>query len=136
MHSVESLKTLFRERRFWDAPDLQALLDNILSRLENRGYIPTGFIAEFIDGMRGHQFSGRIEKTFYEPCEVIKTTAMEIICISNEIPPEIIEAFPDFYSGGKFHINKARMQQEGFAYHSRHGEFFHLIDPESAIADM
>ena len=43
-------------------------------------------------------------------------------------------AFPDFYAGGTFHVSKAKLQREGKAYHSRHGEYFYLNAPEDAIA--
>ena len=38
------------------------------------------------------------------------------------------------YAGGVFHIQKAALQRDGKAYHSRHGEYFHLFAPETAIA--
>jgi hypothetical protein len=59
---------------------------------------------------------------------------MEIIVVSQDLSPEILEIFPDFYKGGKFHINKAKLQRDGRAYHSRHGEYFYIDVPDSAIA--
>jgi hypothetical protein len=59
---------------------------------------------------------------------------MEVICISQTMPYEITKLYPDFYKGGKFHINKAKLQQSGRAYHSRHGEYFYIDVPDSAIA--
>jgi hypothetical protein len=59
---------------------------------------------------------------------------MEIVVTSQDMPPEIMELYPDFYKGGTFHINKAKLQQSGRAYHSRHGEYFYIAVPDSAIA--
>jgi hypothetical protein len=59
---------------------------------------------------------------------------MEIIVISKDMPPEIMELYPDFYKGGKFHINKAKLQRDGKALHTRYGEWFHISAPDSAIA--
>jgi hypothetical protein len=59
---------------------------------------------------------------------------MEVIVVSQNIPLDILELFPDFNQGGKFHINKARLQRDGKALHTRYGEWFHISAPDSAIA--
>jgi hypothetical protein len=59
---------------------------------------------------------------------------MEVIVVSQNIPLDILELFPDFYKGGKFHINKAKLQRDGKALHTRYGEYFYVDVPDSAIA--
>jgi hypothetical protein len=72
--------------------------------------------------------------TLYEACPVVKTTAMEVIVVSQNIPLDILELFTDFNPGGKFHINKAKLQRDGKALHTRYGEYFYVDVPDSAIA--
>jgi hypothetical protein len=64
---------------------------------------------------------------------VVKTTSMEVICISQNMPYEITKLYPNFNKGGKFNINKPKLQQFGKAHHSRHGEYFYISAPDSAI---
>ena len=113
LHSVENLTHLYRARRY------------------NTGNLGLWLPYKY------HVLGGTTPNTWltlYELCPVVKTTAMEIIVVSQNIPLDILELFPDFYKGGKFHINKAKLQQSGRAYHSRHGEYFYIAVPDSAIA--
>ena len=97
--------------------------------------MPAELMAEFIGGMQQHGFpDGDSWKTYFEPCPVIKIKPMTIAVESQNMSPEILEAFPGFYAGGIFHIQKAALQRDGKACHSRHGEYFHLFAPETAIA--
>jgi hypothetical protein len=124
MHPVENLTILYRARRY---------------NTGNRGlslpyqHIYFGDTAFSLLNFIGKSVSNTW-LTLYEPCPVVKTTAMEVIVVSQNIPLDILELFPDFYKGGKFHINKAKLQQSGRAYHSRHGEYFYIDVPDSAIA--
>jgi len=133
MHPVENLEVLYRARRYWHTPQLDQAIAKIIKHFGDRASIPLQFVTEFINGInRLHWNEGWC--TFYEPCPVIKTTALEIVVVSQDLPTEVLEQFPDFCSGGKFHVNKAKLQQDGKAYHSRHGEYFYLNAPETAIA--
>ena len=113
LHSVENLTILYRARRY---------------NTGNRG-LSLSFKYHVLGGATPDTWL-----TLYEPCPVVKTTAMEVVVTSQDMPPEIMELYPDFYKGGKFHINKAKLQQSGRAYHSRHGEYFYIAVPDSAIA--
>jgi len=113
LHPVENLTILYRARRY---------------NTGNRG-LSLSFKYHVLGGATPDTWL-----TLYEPCPVVKTTAMEVIVVSQNIPLDILELFPDFYKGGKFHINKAKLQQSGRAYHSRHGEYFYIAVPDSAIA--
>lgn len=135
MYELENTKVLYRARRFWHTPVLCQAMDKILGHFGGRGHVPSEFMAEFIVGMQQHGFpDGDPIKVFYEPCPVVKIKPMTIAVESQNMPPEILEAFPDFYAGGIFHVNKAALQKGGKAQHSRHGEYFYLFAPESAIA--
>jgi hypothetical protein len=59
---------------------------------------------------------------------------MEVIVISQTMPYEITKLYPDFNKGGRFNINKPKLQRDGRAYHSRHGEYFYIAVPDCAIA--
>ena len=113
LHSVENLTILYRARRY---------------NTGNRG-LSLSFKYHVLGGATPDTWL-----TLYEPCPVVKTTAMEVVVTSQDMPPEIMELYPDFYKGGKFHINKAKLQRDGRAYHSRHGEYFYIDAPDSAIA--
>jgi hypothetical protein len=113
LHSVENLTILYRARRY---------------NTGNRG-LSLSFKYHVLGGATPDTWL-----TLYEPCPVVKTTAMEVVVTSQDMPPEIMELYPDFYKGGKFHINKAKLQRDGRAYHSRHGEYFYIDVPDSAIA--
>jgi hypothetical protein len=124
MHQVESLTRLYRARRY---------------NTGNRGLsLPYQHIYFGDTAFSWLNFIGKSVSntwlTLYEPCPVVKTTAMEVVVTSQDMPPEIMELYPDFYKGGKFHINKAKLQRDGRAYHSRHGEYFYIAVPDSAIA--
>ena len=135
MNELENIKVLYRARRFWYTPVLHQALDKILNHFGGQGYVPAELMAEFIGAMQQHGFpDGDPIKVFYEPCPVIKIKPMTIAVQSQDMSPEILEAFPDFYAGGVFHIQKAALQRDGKSYHSRHGEYFHLFAPETAIA--
>ena len=145
MHPVESLTRLYRARYYWCTPDLadryQDLADryqDVFDRLDEVGLFPSEFFGEFIYGFvgsLGRQIDPNCQSSriFYEPCPVVKTTAMEVIVVSQNIPLDILELFPDFNQGGKFHINKAKLQRDGKALHTRYGEWFHISAPDSAI---
>jgi len=124
MHQVESLTRLYRARRY---------------NTGNRGLsLPYQHIYFGDTAFSWLNFIGKSVSntwlTLYEPCPVVKTTAMEVVVTSQDMPPEIMELYPDFYKGGKFHINKAKLQRDGRAYHSRHGEYFYIAVPDSTIA--
>ncbi len=113
LHSVENLTILYRARRY---------------NTGNRG-LSLSFKYHVLGGATPDTWL-----TLYEPCPVVKTTAMEVIVVSQNIPLDILELFPDFYKGGKFHINKAKLQRDGKALHTRYGEYFYVDVPDSAIA--
>ncbi len=124
MHPVENLTHLYRARRY---------------NTGNRGLsLPYQHIYFGDTAFSMLNFIGKSVSntwlTLYEPCPVVKTTAMEIIVVSQDLSPEILEIFPDFYKGGKFHINKAKLQRDGKALHTRYGEYFYIAVPDSAIA--
>jgi hypothetical protein len=135
LYSVENLTVLYRGRGYWHTPELNQAIAKIINHFGDRASIPPEFIAEFMNGIKRHGLPGGDGwNVWYEPCPVVKTTAMEIIVISKDMPPEIMELYPDFYKGGKFHINKAKLQRDGKAHHSRYGEYFYIDVPDSAIA--
>jgi len=113
LHPVENLTILYRARRY---------------NTGNRG-LSLSFKYHVLGGATPDTWL-----TLYEPCPVVKTTAMEVIVVSQNIPLDILELFPDFYKGGKFHINKAKLQRDGKALHTRYGENFYIAVPDSAIA--
>jgi hypothetical protein len=113
LHPVENLTILYRARRY---------------NTGNRG-LSLSFKYHVLGGATPDTWL-----TLYEPCPVVKTTAMEVIVVSQNIPLDILELFPDFYKGGKFHINKAKLQRDGKALHTRYGEYFYIAVPDSAIA--
>ncbi len=142
MHPVESLTRLYRARRYWHTPELDQAFEKIINHFGDRESIPPEFMTQFIGGiMRNGVPNGDGWHTFYEPCPVVKITAMEIIVVSKDMPSELLEAYsvfskgkPKLYDGGRFNINKPKLQRDGKAYHSRHGEYFYIDVPESAIA--
>lgn len=131
LHSVENLTVLYRGRRYWHTPQLNQAMAKIIDHFGDRASIPPEFIAEFVKHPLPTTEGWNV---WYEPCPVVRTTAMEVIVVSQDMPETIEDAFPDFYAGGKFNINKPKLQRDGKAYHSRHGEYFYINAPESAIA--
>jgi hypothetical protein len=137
MHSVESLTRLYRARRFWHTPELKQAMRNLFQEFGDRGVFPPD---SFPDNFGYKFFESVFEpidsaaRVFYEPCPVIKTTPMEVIVVSQNMPPDILVQFPDFKAGGKFHINKAKLQRDGFALHTRYGDRFYIAVPDVAIA--
>ncbi len=131
IHSVEDLTHLYRARRFWHTPQLNEAIAKIINHFGDRRDIPSEFVIEFaklqLPDTEGWQ-------TYYEPCPVVKVKPMTIVVRSMDMPPEILEAFPDFHAGGEFHVNKPELQRDGKAYHSRHGEYFYIAVPDTAIA--
>ncbi len=135
LHPVESLTILYRARGYWHTPELNQAIAKIIDHFGDRASIPPEFIAEFMSGIKRHGLpSGEGWNVWYESCPVVKTTAMEVVVTSQDMPSEIMELYPDLYKGGRFHVNKAKLQQSGRAYHSRHGEYFYIAVPDSAIA--
>jgi|GEM_PF-5498218 len=134
MYPLENIAILYRGRRFSHTPNFDRALKQIFDAFGGRANVPFEFKVEFFKGIEKHGFPDDSWKIFYEPCPVIKSTALELVCTSQNMSPEILEAFPDFYAGGTFHVSKAKLQREGKAYHSRHGEYFYLNAPEEAIA--
>ena len=135
MHELENIRFLYRARRFHYTPILDQAIAKIHNHFGGRENVPTEFVGGFFMGLRNHGLpDGDSWKTYFEPCPVIKIKPMTIAVQSQNMSPEIQEAFPDFYAGGIFHIQKAALQRDGKAYHSRHGEYFHLFAPETAIA--
>lgn len=133
LHPVESLSRLYRARYFWHTPDLDRTVAETLALFGNE--FGNEFINQFLVSLnrqvsRNCQYS----RIFYEPCVVVKTTAMEVIVISQDMPSGITNLYPDFYAGGKFHINKAKLQRDGRALHTRHGEYFYIDGSDVAIS--
>lgn len=130
MHSVENLTHLYRARRYWHTPELNQAIEKIINHFGDRRDIPPEFIAEFMRGINQHGLpNGEGWNTFYEPCPVIKTTAMEVIVYSQIFPFDV----PFNSKGGKFNVNKPRLQRDGKAHHTRYGEYFYISAPDSAI---
>jgi len=117
MHSVENLTHLYRARRY-------NTRDVWLDYYE-RNFLLT----QLMRGTKPNEW-----RIYYQPCQVVKITALEIVVISEYMCPEITKRFPDFREGGKFNINKPRLQRDGKALHTRYGEWFHISAPDSAIA--
>jgi hypothetical protein len=110
---------------------------NLFQEFGDRGVFPPDLFPDDY----GYQFFGSVfepidsaARIFYEPCPVVKITAMKIIVVSQTMPYEITKRFPDFKAGGKFNINKPRLQRDGKALHTRYGEYFYISAPDSAIA--
>ena len=137
MHPVENLTHLYRARRFWHTHELNQAMRDLFQELGDRGvFPPNSFPNDF-----GYKFFESVfepidsaARVFYEPCPVVKTTPMEVIVTSQNMPSEILELFPDFKAGGTFHINKAKLQRDGRALHTRHGDWFYIAVPDVAIA--
>ena len=131
LHSLNNITHLYRARRFWHTPQLDEAIAKIINHFGDRRDIPHEFKRQFCDGLRRHALpSTEGWNVFYEPCPIIKTTALEIVVHSRLFPPDV----PFRCDGGKFHVNKAKLQKDGRAYHSRHGEYFYLAIPKEAIA--
>ncbi len=131
MHQVEDLKVLFRGRRYWHTPQLDQAIAKIVNHFGDRKDIPSEFIAMFMDGIRQHGLpEGEGWNTFWEPCPVIKTTAIEVVVYSQIFSFDV----PFNPNGGKFNVNKPKLQRDGKAYHSRCKEYFYINAPEGAIA--
>jgi hypothetical protein len=135
LHPVESLTHLYRARRYWHTPELNQAIAKIINHFGDRASIPPEFMAEFMNGIKRHGLPiSEGWNVWYEPCPVVKTTAMEIIVTSQNLPIDILQKHPDFKLGGKFHIGKAKLQRYGYALHTRYGEYFYIAVPDSAIA--
>jgi hypothetical protein len=137
MHSVENLTHLYRAQRYRHTPELNQAMRNLFRDFGDRGVFPPDLFPDDY----GYQFFSSVfepidsaARVFYEPCPVVKITAMEIIVVSQTMPYEITKLYPDFKAGGKFNINKPRLQRDGKALHTRYGEWFHISAPDSAIA--
>ncbi len=134
MHPVENLTHLYRARYFWHTPLLNRTVAETLALFGDLDSFDKEFINNFLGSIHRQVVpSCQYSRIFYEPCVVIKTTAMEAICISQSMPDAIMELYPDFHKGGKFHINKAKLQRDGKALHTRHGDYFYIAVPETAI---
>lgn len=135
LHPVESLTHLYRARYFWHTPDIDRTVADILNLFGDLDSFDKEFVNQFLASLNRQPVSNcQSSRIFYEPCPVVKTTAMEVIVVSQNIPLDILELFPDLYKGGKFHINKAKLQRDGRALHTRHGDYFYVEAPEMAIA--
>ena len=137
LHPVENLTHLYRARRFWHTPELNQAMRDLFQEFGDRGVFPLDLYSNDF----GYKFFGSVfepidsaARVFYEPCPVVKTTPMEVIVTSQNMPPDILAQFPDFKAGGSFHINKAKLQRDGRALHTRHGEYFYIDVPDVAIA--
>lgn len=60
---------------------------------------------------------------WYEPCPILKLTARYIVVESADYPDSPL------YKGGQFSVNRKQIEDNGKAYHSRHGEDFYLTPP-------
>lgn len=135
MHQVESLTRLYRARRYWHTPDLDRTVADTLALFGDLDSFDKEFINNFLASIHRQPVPDcQSSRIFYEPCVVVRTTAMEVICISQSMPDAIMELYPDFNKGGKFHINKAKLQRDGRALHTRHGDWFYIAVPDVAIA--
>jgi len=140
LRSVENLTVLYRGRRYWHTPQLDQAMEKIINHFGDRKDIPSQFVIEFMDGINNYGLpKGEGWNVWYEPCPVVKTTCMTIVVESKPAPNELLQSLfasrkSSFYVGGKFAVNKADLQRYGKAYHSRHGEYFYLNAPETAIA--
>lgn len=135
LHPVESLTHLYRARYFWHTPDLDRTVAETLALFGDLDSFDKEFVNQFLASLNRQPIPDcQSSRIFYEPCVVVKITAMEVICISQTLSYEITKLYPDFYSGGKFHINKAKLQRDGRALHTRHGEYFYIDGPDVAIS--
>ena len=135
MYPVENLTHLYRARYFWHTPDLDRTVAETLNLFGDLDSFDKEFVNQFLASLNRHPIPDcQSSRMFYEPCVVVKTTAMEVIVISQDMPSAIMELYPDFNRGGRFNINKPKLQRDGRAYHSRHGEYFYIDVPDSAIA--
>lgn len=108
MHPVENLTCLYRARRFWHTPDLDRTVAETLTLFGDLDSFDKEFVNNFLGSIHRQVVQDcQYSRIFYEPCVVVKTTAMEVIVISQTLPYKITKLYPDFYAGGKFHINKA-----------------------------
>jgi hypothetical protein len=137
MHQVESLTRLYRARYYWHTPELDRTVAETLNLFGDLDSFDKEFINQFLASLNRQPVPDcQSSRIFYEPCVVVKTAAMEIIVVSQTMPYEITKLYPDFNKGGKFHINKAKLQRDGKAHHSRHGEYFYIAVPDSAAAQI
>lgn len=135
LHSVENITVLYRGRRYWHTPQLNQAIEKVINHFGDRKDIPTDFIVQLMKGINQHGLpSGEGWNTFYEPCPVVKSTDLSIVVVSKDLYLEDLKFPPYFCEGGKFHVSKTKLQKDGKAHHSRHGEYFYLNAPESAIA--
>lgn len=113
-----------------DAVQTIKAIAKIINHFGDRKDIPSEFKHEFINGIKHHGLpDGEGWNVFYEPCPVIKITPMEVVVQSRLFPSDV----PFLCDGGKFNVNKTKLQRDGKAYHSRHGEYFYIAVPDSAI---
>ncbi len=135
LHPVESLTHLYRARYYWHTPDLDRTVAETLALFGDLDSFDKEFVNQFLASLNRQPVPDcQYSRIFYEPCVVVKTTAMEVICISQTMPYGITKLYPDFNKGGKFNINKPKLQRDGKAHHSRYGEYFYIDVPDSAIA--
>jgi hypothetical protein len=135
MYPVENLTHLYRARYFWHTPDLDRTVAETLALFGDLDSFDKEFVNNFLGSIHRQVVPDcQHSRIFYEPCVVVKTTAMEVICISQTLSYEVTKLYPDFNKGGKFNINKPKLQRDGKAHHSRHGEYFYIAVPDSAIA--
>jgi hypothetical protein len=134
MHSVENLEVLYRARRYWHTPQLDQAIAKIIKHFGDRRDIPQEFMTEFMREIGRNIPSGEGWNTFYETCPVVKVTPMTIAVVSQDLPIDILQRFPDFKSGGNFNVSKVKLQQYGYALHTRYGEYFYIHSPNGAIA--
>jgi len=130
LHPVEDLTHLYRARRFWHTPQLNEAIAKVADCYSND--VPPMFVTEFVNEINGEHWKDGWA-VFYEPCPVVKVKPMTIAVRSMDMPPEILKVFPHFRAGGEFRVNKPELQRDGKAYHSRHGEYFYIAVPDTAI---
>jgi hypothetical protein len=58
---------------------------------------------------------------------------MEIVVESVTMPPKILELYPDFNTSGRFNVSRPKLQRDGMALHTRHGDYFYLAIPEIKV---
>ncbi len=137
LHPVEDLAVLYRARHYWHTPSLDRNVCDILNMFEDYNELGNEFINELFASMSRKVLPDCAStRIFYEPCKVVKTTAMEIVVESVTMPSKILELYPDFErcNGGTFNVNKARLQQHGFVKHTRrYAGYFYLAIPEVKV---
>jgi hypothetical protein len=134
LHPVEDLAVLYRARHFWHTPLCDRTVAETLNAFGDYTALPNEFINEFLSSMTRKVLPDcESTRIFYEPCKVQKNTAMEIIVESVTMPPKIWELYPDFKAGGRFNVSKPRLQRDGMALHTRHGDYFCLAIPEVKV---